>query len=344
MYLFIFIILSVLSLIFKEKKISNTSLFLLIFTFTAFVGLRGDDVDNDYKNYQFAIEINNTGIAEITFKSISHFLYKIFHSSVIVFVLYAILGVGLKFIAFKKYSNYFWLTILIYFSTFFILQEMNAIRAGAASGFVLLGLKPWSEGKKKAALLLIIIAGLFHYSFFVLLPFLFIISNNNKHNNILIYIGLIPIAYILYPFLDIGIVSPYINNPYILGKMSGYLNSFESTDVFSTVFLIKILFILLLYFFRKKLDSYPYFYLFLKLYCIGIFFVVIFANFPAASMRFMDIFIIVELFLIPLFCNLFPSKFKFIPILLIILYSYFYFYLYVNVGEYIRPYSLIIKQ
>lgn len=337
MYLVIFILLSITAILLGDKKPTMVILISLILIISAFVGFRGDDVDNDYQSYVNAIE-QQSYISELSFQFISDFFYSVFHSTLLTFLFYALFGVGLKLIAFKRYSNYFWLTLVLYFSTFFVLQEMNAMRAGVASGFMLLSFKPWSEEKRGKALLFLLLAFLFHYSFIIVIPLLLFVSN--KEDKVLYYLFLIPIGYLIYLTIDISAFIPF-QITYLADKFNDYISD-ESTNVLSTVFIVKIIFILFLYIFRSELaEKNKYFYLFLKLYCFGIFMVVIFANLPAASMRFMDVFIIVELFLIPMFCNL--TTFERIPAIAIVIYAYFYFYLYVDVAEYIRPYYTIFN-
>lgn len=343
MYLIIFFILSILCFVDWTKSPNKIILILLTIFFIIIVGFRGDDVDNDYMQYYNSIKYpKSSGIAEVSFKYISNFLYSIFNTTTIVFLFYAVLGMSLKVYNIKKYTNYFWLSFLIYFCTFFILQEMNAIRAGVACGFMLLSINYWGKKDYIATLLLLLISGFFHYSFLILIPLIFLVQNNKKY--LVYYILLIPIAYILYYSIDFSIIATFFSFTYAKEKLSGYDDEINMTNVLSTVFFIKIFLIFILYFYRKILEKKnENFYLFLKLYCIGIFIVIALAKYPAASMRFMDLFIIVELFLIPLICYLFPKKLRFIPITLIVIYSYFYFYLYIDLAKYIKDYYFIFE-
>jgi hypothetical protein len=51
------------------------------------------------------------------------------------FLIYAILGVFIKFLAIKRLSKLPWLSVGTYLSLYFILHEMAQIRAGVAAGF-----------------------------------------------------------------------------------------------------------------------------------------------------------------------------------------------------------------
>lgn len=340
MYLFIFFILCILSIV-SRKTPSKHGLRILAIVFIIIVGFRGDDVDNDYIMYYYSIVFPlKSGIAEISYKWIAEFFYNFFGSTILVFLFYAILGVGLKVYCIKKYTTYFWLSFLIYFATFFILQEMNAMRAGVACGFMLLSVQYWAERKYKMTLFLLAVATFFHYSFIVLIPLSLVIKNTSK--GLIYYVVLIPLAYLVYYQVDLSQIVTFFTFSYAQDKFKAYSDEANMTNVFSTVFIVKILLVIFLYIYRKKLQNvYPYFYLFLKLYCIGIFVVIALAKFPAASMRFLDLFIVAEIFLVPLIYFLFPPKLKWIPLFLIFLFSYFYFYLYVDLAKYIRDYYLI---
>lgn len=337
-----YIIFALISLFSVRKKPSNLVFFLLFAFFGILIGFRGEDVDNDYVTYLDAIQYSNSsGIQEISFYWISSFFYKYFDSTVLTFVFYGFLGFGLKLFNLKRYANFFWLSFIIYFTTLFILQEMNAMRAGVGAGFMLLSIKAWSDANVKKTILLILVASFFHYSYLILIPLVFIVSNKDK--KIIWYVMLIPLAYILYYAIDFTKILMLFKISYVEDKREGYLEGKELiTNVYSTVFIIKIIIIGLLYKYRKHLSVHnDYFYIFFKLYCISIFILVATANLPAASMRFLDIFSIGEIFLIPLFLFLFKPKLRWIPRLGIILYAGFYLYLYVDLAKYIRDYYLI---
>lgn len=341
-YYVIFSFVVVIILINAKSKPSRWVLLFVFIFFFSLIGFRGKDVDNDYRSYLESIEFPRSSmIQEISFSGISGFFYTYLNSTVLTFVFYAFLGFGLKLINLKRYANFFWVSFMIYFSSLFILQEMNAMRAGVGAGFMLLSIKDWSEENWKKTIFLILIASFFHYSYIILLPLIGVVSNNDKH--LIRYVMLIPLAYIFYYTIDLSEILMLIKISYIQFKSVNYLDSEEQfTNVFSTVFIVKIFIIYFLLLYRNKLCLYQrYFYIFLKLYCIGFFILIITAKLPAASMRFLDIFTIGELFLIPLFILLFKPEFRWFPIIGCILYSLFYLHLYVDVAKYVRDYNII---
>jgi hypothetical protein len=339
MYLILFTLLAFLSLLVPSHKPGKTSLISIILLVSIFVGIRGGNVDNDYQTYLASIKTGE-GIREFSFYWISNFLMETFHNTVSIFLFYSICSISLKFLAFAKLSNFFWPSLLIYFPTFFILQEMNAIRAGLAAGLLLISIPWWSKGKILPAFLLIIVAIFFHYSFIILVPVLLLVRNTKS--NLWVYISLVPLAYILSPlcFKYLGSVIQHINLIYLSDKMVDYSRDANSQfgNTISLFYLVKILFLGYFYKYRDLIASEnPYFYLLFKLYCIGIFLVVVLnASSPLAAMRIYEIFVIVELFLIPTIIFTFSPRI--IPILVIIGYSSSYYYLHIVKSGFLNTY------
>jgi len=88
--------------------------------------------------------------------------------------IYAILGVTLKMVAIRRYSDLPWLAIITYISYFFLLHEFTQIRAGVATGLVLLSIKYILDRDFPIFFTLIAIASMFHYSAMVVAPLYFI--------------------------------------------------------------------------------------------------------------------------------------------------------------------------
>lgn len=79
------------------------------------------------------------------------------------FLLYAILGVGIKVYALSKLGRGFLLALVIYILLYYALHDLTQIRVGVASGLFLLSLF-YLEDDKKKAFVLQFVAILFHYS------------------------------------------------------------------------------------------------------------------------------------------------------------------------------------
>lgn len=155
----------------KQKNIVVLALTILLILIAGFSG----PISQDYNNYisSYNEVINGRYRTDFSFIVISKIVHLIFNNPLYLFLIYAILGVSLKISAIKKLSQFWFFSILIYFSYSFLLHEMTQIRAGVASAFVLLSIPSIYEKKLKSFLLYAGVAIFFHYSALVLLPFYF---------------------------------------------------------------------------------------------------------------------------------------------------------------------------
>lgn len=99
---------------------------ILMICFILIAGLRGN-IDNDHQNYILLYENQDKNIIKVepTFYLVSNFIKFLFRDIQYLFLFYAIIGVSLKFYAVKRISEFYFFSILIYFSYYFILQEMT---------------------------------------------------------------------------------------------------------------------------------------------------------------------------------------------------------------------------
>lgn len=338
MYYLIFLVLAFLSFFVTEKP-TKMVVCCLIVIFVIIVGFRSPYIDNDYQTYLTAIS-RGWGIAEISFYWISDLSYSLTGDTLLVFVVYAIIGITTQFYAIFKYSSDFWLSFIFFFCTYFVLLDMNAMRAGAACGIAMLAWKPWSENKHIIALSLLALATLFHYSFGVLFIAYLFVKNNDRF--IYYFVALVPFAYIFHFIVNLDSLFSFFNLTFVDVKFSSYeVAQSGELSIFSTVLLIRIFVIAVLFIFRETISQKcDMFYLLFKLYIIGFFIAVTISEIPIVAMRMLDIFVCSELILLPLFCEI--IKPRYLVVAGIVLYAAFYFYLYINVAQYIKPYELNI--
>lgn len=140
-------------------------------------------------------------------------IIKVFTDDVhYLFLIYAILGITIKFYALRQLSSWYFLPLAIYFGNYFILHDFIQIRAGIASAMLLLAIKPLSEGNKKRAVVYFLIANVFHYSSLAFYPILFF-SNNLSQIWKYALIAILPVGVVLfvlhYDFFS-AIPIPYI--------------------------------------------------------------------------------------------------------------------------------------
>ena len=241
-------------------------------------------------------------IVEPTFSLISIWVDRLFGHPVFLFVIYAALGVSLKMTAIKRLSEFWFLSLVLYFSTYFMLHEMVQIRAGVAAGFILMAIKPLYERKLGSFLLLAACAIMFHYSALAALP-LWFLPRHRRYN--LFLWGIIPLGYIIY-FADVNLINLVIPIPAIQARLQGNIDAqasgvFESVSVFGPAQLIRTaLYYVLLFYHSTIVRHNRYATLLLYIYAVGIFITPAFGMVPVVSVRLSDLFVIVEPVLVPM--------------------------------------------
>ena len=198
----IFLVVALLTLF--EKYLKQYRLPIYILTGVALVltaGLRKVGLDPDSLNYEYSfLHWEDMTIAEVeySFILISQFLSQFTRDVHTLFIVYALLGVGIKMFAITKYSNMWYLPLMVYVSYYFPTHECMQIRTGVLSAIMLLEIVCVSKGEKVNAALLIAIGFFFHMSALVLIPTLFLKNKPFNKKQLVKWGGIIPVAYVLY--------------------------------------------------------------------------------------------------------------------------------------------------
>ena len=302
--LILFLIISSLSFIsFPRRKEKISTFFVLGLILIVIASFRGENVDRDYVSY-IKLFNNVSGIAtfiEPSFLFISWIVKSFFHSNIVyLFLIYAALGVSLKLIAIKQYSQFWFLSLLIYLSYSYPLHEMTQIRAGVAAALLLLSIKPLYERKLYKFLLITFSATLFHYSAIIIFPIWFLKPHEIKK---WLFIIVIPIAYLIHFSLkwDFTSLANIISFLPLQKKLlayqpdnTGYLNVFNAWQLLRVG--ISLLLIWKADFIAEKNK---YVYLFIKLYIISTCTYVLLASNPSFASRIGDLFAIGDIVSIP---------------------------------------------
>ncbi len=323
-YIIYFIFLALIAIQYQFTPFENNYLLCFIVIFLAFLaGCQDVSVSKDYQNYQYVFnniyEIIGNGFYyllafEPGFIAIVVFLRKIFESNycVAIMVFYALSSLSLKVFAIRRLSINPYLSLLFYFSYFFLLQEMTQIRIALASSFFLISLISLVKNKRITFIALVLLATCFHYSaIFYLLLLLF----NTKNLNRRLYIAILMLSLIL------GIVKlPLLNllgnfdASSISGKLNNYIEISENgsiaVNVFNSLNILNILccFYLLVRVKNKEFIDDKRLMLFLKCNILSIFLLSFLSGAPAFSIRFNLLFSITQIFLYPYFILYLPAK------------------------------------
>ncbi len=307
---FITLLISILFGIIADYIPQKKSKYLLIILFILSIlvaGFRIGESMPDYLTYvgyyNEIISDNISYFIEISFVYIVKFSNFLVHENIIVlFLIYAIIGVSLKFYLINKLSSFWIYSVIIYISNYFIVHEMIQIRAGVASGFILLSLIPIYNRNFYKFFLLILCASFFHYSSVIFLFLWFLQPSSLNNRNYLIFFV---VTYILH-FTETDPISLIfrILPTEITGFKSVYLDKDRAEDLAVNVFGIFIftriiVFIYFLYFSEHIFKYNKYIYIILKFYAFGIMAYILLANFPEISVRLSYTLMSTEILLVP---------------------------------------------
>ena len=313
--LLLFCIVSFLSFLKFEKKTAKIVFLLigwLLFLLAAFRD------GNAVRHYGAYVEIYNNSSFNIenAFKTIAWIVRYVFLDNVLfLFIIYALLGVGIKYKAIVELTPLCFLSLVIYIGNFYILHELTQIRVGVAAGFLLLCIKPIYERNIRKFLIFSTCAVLFHYSALIVFPLWFLKGNKiNKY----IYAAIIPLSYVFY-FLHVNIVElfirllpiEYIQQKYNIYKLLQEQNvsGFNRINVFNYVFLAKcIIFYIILWKSRLVQMQNKYISILLKIQSFSLASFVLFSAMPVFAFRISELFGIVEIVTIPFIYYIFNPK------------------------------------
>lgn len=274
---------------------------IVLFFLTAF---RPIGIDNDSENYvayfrDYSNPLYET-IVEFSFLWICKTFNQLFGDARSIFVFYALVGIGIKWIAFRKLSNTVFLVIVIYIGNYFIIHEFTQIRAAVASGLLLLAIKPLGDKKTWTALMLMCIAIVFHYSSVAMLPLLLLSNKTLSKTEKYFWALVIPVGYVMY-FVNVSISSLPI--PYFQDKLDTYEDlkdqgMFDEVNVFNLVFLVRIvIFYYLLYMYDTIKHYNKYATIMLKMLSLSLFCFPALSALPVLSFRVSEIYGIIEVIL-----------------------------------------------
>jgi len=328
--IFIFFVVGVILFNVKEIKKYKKHIFyftsLVLFCIAAF---RGEGVDRDYLNYKDLFLDNNNAITiiEPSFLLIDAFVKLLSCNFVCLIFIYAFLGVSLKIIAIKQLSEFWFISLFLYFCYSFTLHEMTQIRVGVAIGFVLISLKSLSERKIFYFLIFASLATFFHYSSLFVFLLLFI---NTKKINKWVWMSLIPISYLMF-FLGFSIynVFEFLPFDFLQNKLLNYAHELDNghLNVFNAWQMIRILYCVML---LLKIDIIvkrnEYSILVIKLFVLSIIILPLLSNNYILAVRISDILAISEIIAVPYIFYIFPSN-HIARLIIIIMYGFSFFFL-----------------
>ena len=318
-YYFIFFVLVLCHFTFPQKgKLSYQLGLLICLMLIIIAAFRPAGIDVDYFSYvKLFNDPNMTGgsVVEFSFHIIS-FIIKLFSSNYIyIFITYAFIGVGIKYLAIRRISEYWVLSLLIYFGYFYIYYDMTQIRQGAAMAFFLLSIHDIQYQDFRCYFIKFLLAISFHYSAIIMLPLYFAVFPNKK--KIWPYLCALFISIILL-FFNINYIMIFrqiIPVPGMRITIDFYIELLEKgifaeINVFSFARIMRICIIAIMTVFIDKIEKYnKYARSLLKIYIISLIVFFLLANMPPVfSYRLSSFLGIVEIIIFTFFIYIIRQK------------------------------------
>jgi|GEM_PF-1049068 len=359
-YIIFFIVIALLGIQYEFAPFDRGyPLWVLTALLVLLAGFRDISVSRDYTSYQYIF--NSVSYLKATtyygnslafllafepgFLLIITFFKSLFpvNYGFAIMLFYALASIPLKTITIRKLSINPYLSLLFFYSYFFLIQEMTQIRIGLASGIVLISLTGLLEGKKFFFISMVLLATCFHYSSIFYLAILFF---NNERFYKPLYTGVILLSVVLgvikLPVLsvlgnvDLSDVSTKLNN---YAEMSQYglvkINVFNSLNLLNIACCLYLIFAVS----NKGIREDRYLRIFLKCNILSIFLLSVLSGAPSIALRFSQLFGIVYLFLFVYLSRYLP--FRKWNVFVVTIIAGIFFYVTLFYGDLLQPYKII---
>lgn len=252
-----------------------------------------------------------------------------FGFSALIFLM-AFASISVKYKIIKEYSVYPFVSLIVYFSSNFIIQDFGQIRQGLAVGLTLYSIRYIKDKNLFKYLIIMFIAIMFHYSAVIFLPMYWMAQIKVNRKVIFSTIGLATVMFILSKsgVLDF-IVLKVINQPYITYKYLAYMSGDGGIGIFKFTLLTRVVIFIAFYMLRDKIEpKCKYYNILLMLYLLSIFMFVAFNFNEGLALRGAIYFKIVEILIIPLIIYAVKDKiimFNFLMIIYMLTFKDFLF-------------------
>lgn len=301
----ILILVCILSLLEDKMQRYNRIVYMMLtVVLILLAGFREIGADRDSENYEYFF--NNYDSPEISFAVeysyifLSHIFNFISNDVHSIFLFYAIIGVSLKMIAFRRISGVWFLPVAVYLGYYYLLHDLTQMRASIVSGLTLCSIPFIYNGQRKIAMGLLLLGCFFHYSAIALLPIAFISRKEMSGRERWIWAAIVPFGYLAY-FAQVNIMTQ-IQIPYITEKLEIYETlrdkgiAGDEINVFNLVFIVKcVIYFYVLFFYDTIALKNKYLPIIMRIMGLSIFVYLFFAQFPILSIRLSELYGIVQI-------------------------------------------------
>ncbi|MCD1161126.1 EpsG family protein [Peribacillus frigoritolerans] len=336
----------------KEKILPNAFfVWLILISFMSFYALRWETGTDFVNYYSFYFTYGNTSISELIgtrdwgFKVLTSVVYKIWPDN---FIFYNYILAALTYIpvvlTFRKYSNNFIFTIVLYITMLTYYWPYNGVRQSIACSICFCAYPFLYDKKYFKYVLYVLVAYLFHSTALFLLPFMFILNRKSWSKFIVFSLTLLSVSFI---FLS-SIWDKVIHFLEIIGqeKMANDYRVYDYSDDGANILRIAVVMlpILISFIFYKPLKRNNQnidLLINMSLMC-GVF--MLFASSVTLLGRLSNYFIFFNALLIPEFTGLFKGKDKSLFQVITVVLFFIYMCMLLPVDSDLLPYRFIFNR
>ena len=213
----------------------------------------------------------------------------------------AALGVGLKYFSILKYSNFIKISLCLYIVNFFFLHELIQIRAGIATGFILIGIQFVEQRRFLPFCLLALVATCFHFSAIIFIC-IYPLGSKKFRSSYLLLFGALLVGFTFVVDMG-GIFLKFMSN--LIPRIDLYsdlliIGQHSDIRLFNVETIIRLSMILFLFVIRKRLcPRIPYFHIFLKMLILALLSFFLFRQLPVVAFRISELFDVAMIFAYP---------------------------------------------
>lgn len=326
-----FIASAIFSFLDTEKNRTVVIVYVVLSFFLFLIsGLKPIGIDNDSDAYvRYFYNASSDGV-ELSFVFIANTLNALFVGPQALFVIYAALSIPLKSYSIFKQTDFWFLSMVVWLSRYFVLHDMTQIRVAVASSIFLYSIQYLANGEKKKYLFCCCLAAFFHYSAFVLFP---LTCMGNKTLNIKwkYFLFILPLMGYMLSSLHINLFS-LIPFPYVQEKIAVYEKArdmgfmgMDEINIFNPMYLIRLLlYYILLWKYDVIKNETNNLSILLKVFALSYICYTVFSFIPVVAFRVSELYGIVEILLLPYIINVVTPKWVG-KLLVILLFSYIYY-------------------
>lgn len=291
-----------------EKEQPVLWLYVSIATLLLFyVAFRPIGIDNDSSTYVAYLEERGQNamldMIEPSFLILAA-LTKLLGDVRFLFVIYALLAIPLKVYSLTRLTNLWFLSLLIWVSHYFLIQDVTQIRVAVSTAIFLYALKLLTDGERWKYVGCIAVAVFFHFSALLLLPFAFLKTDKPGVAYRIVLAALPMFFYVLY-LKGVDLLT-YLPIPMFQDKIEVYETlrdrgvAGEDINVFNAYALIRLFtYYLLLWKYDVVAEKVPGLAVMMKIMCVSICVYASLAFLPALAIRGSEICGVVDILLIP---------------------------------------------